>query len=203
MLSFFIKGFIIGISVALPIGPIALLIIRQGVMHGKLRGIVAALGAAMADMIYALIAGVGLSAVSLFLTSHMRAIRLVGGLFLCLLGTKIFFSRVSPPHVQTKAKHPFSVFTSTFLLTLANPVTLLSFAAIYAGIGLSPGEKGLLGTAALTLGILSGSAFWGSLMAIGASFFSQKMTHRAQVLLNRVSALVLAVFGVAALISLI
>src|ERR1700733_1886666 len=136
MLIFFIKGLIIGFAIAAPVGPIGVLCIQRSLHDGFKIGLMTGLGAALADGTYGLIAGFGLTALSSLLITYQFWIRLIGGLFLLYLGIKLFFAPPRERSAGNSDKSPWHAFITTFLLTITNPATILSFIAIFAGLGL-------------------------------------------------------------------
>jgi threonine/homoserine/homoserine lactone efflux protein len=161
------------------------------------------MGAATADAIYGFIAAFGLTFISNFLIGHQFWLRLVGGTFLCLLGAKTL---ISVP--EEKSELPSSVrkyaglYTSTFLLTLTNPMTIFSFAAVFAGFGLA-GTKGSATSAGiLILGVFLGSAIWWLLLVGVFSIFKKRFEHHELQWVNRIAGLIIAGSGILALLSL-
>src|SRR4030066_1702005 len=151
------KGLIIGFSIAAPVGPIGILCIKRTLSSGRLVGLASGLGAATADALYGCIAAFGLTFISDFLIHQQAWLRLVGGLFLCYLGIKTFFSH---PTDSTQESNPGGLLNasgSTFFLTLTNPITILSFAAIFAGLGLGSVSKGYIPAGLLVAGVFIGS----------------------------------------------
>src|SRR5437868_3361367 len=136
-LGFFLKGLIIGFSIAAPVGPIGVLCIRRSLAEGTRVGLVTGLGAATADALYGCVAGFGLSAISKFLDKQQFWLGLLGGIFLCYLGVKTFLSRPASNAAEAKSGGFFMTYASTLLLTLTNPSTILSFVAVFAGFGLA------------------------------------------------------------------
>src|SRR6266566_8617346 len=134
--SFFLRGVAIGFSIAAPVGPIGVLCIRRTLAEGRGCGFASGLGAATADAVYGCVAGFGLTSVSNLLVSQQTWLRLIGGLFLCYLGVKSFFARQARSAAASKSGALTGAYASTFLLTLTNPMTILSFAAVFAGLGL-------------------------------------------------------------------
>src|SRR5690349_8522723 len=122
-----IKGLIIGFSIAAPVGPIGILCIRRTLEHGRFIGFVSGLGAATADGVYGLIAGLGLTVITNFLIGQQWWLQIIGGAFLCYLGVKIFFSKPSNTSAKAEGDKPFTAYVSTLFLTITNPVTILSF----------------------------------------------------------------------------
>ncbi|OFX32959.1 MAG: lysine transporter LysE, partial [Armatimonadetes bacterium RBG_16_67_12] len=135
-LNFLLRGLLIGFSIAAPVGPIGVLCIRRTLAHGRTAGFVSGLGAATADALYGGVAGFGLTAVSGVLVDQQVWLRLVGVAFLIYLGIRTFLARPSDRAAAAAASGLISAYGSTLILTLTNPMTILSFAAIFAGLGL-------------------------------------------------------------------
>jgi len=199
-LSLFLRGLVIGMSIAAPVGPIGVLCIRRTLADGRVYGLVSGLGAASADAVYGAIAGFGLTVVSGFLVDQQMALRLVGGVFLCTLGLKTFRARPAADAAEAGQGRGLSdAYVSTLVLTLTNPVTILSFAAIFAGAGVA--EMGDDRGAALTLvaGVFGGSAAWWLLLSSGTSLLRTTFTPACLRWINRLSGVILFGFGLAAL----
>ncbi|MDR3604552.1 MAG: LysE family translocator [Desulfomonilaceae bacterium] len=202
VIDYFIKGLIIGFSLAIPVGPIGLLLIRRTLTRGRMSGLVSGIGAATADGLYGAVAGFGLTLLSNFLFKHSVVLRLMGGVFLCYLGSRIFLSK--PREKATKGSEEGLVgdYISTLFLTLTNPLTILSFAAIFAasGVVVVPGEY--YGTAMLVLGVFSGSSLWWIILSGLVSFFHGKLDTDGILVLNKISGALIATFGVMIFVSL-
>src|SRR6478735_6371119 len=96
-LGFFLKGLVLGFSIAAPVGPIGVLCIRRSLAEGRVVGFVSGLGAATADAFYGAVAAFGLTFISALLVSQQLWLRAIGGAFLCYLGVKTF---LAPPSTQ-------------------------------------------------------------------------------------------------------
>jgi threonine/homoserine/homoserine lactone efflux protein len=201
--GFLLKGFVVGFSIAAPVGPIGVLCIRRTIAYGRIHGLISGLGAATADAIYGCIAGFGLTIISSFLISQQMWLRLIGGCFLCLLGVRTFLSKSSEQVALAKEKGLFSVYASTFLLTLTNPLTILSFAGIFAGLGVGSADTSYVSAAVLVLGVFVGSALWWLILSAVVSMFRTKFTPAGMQWVNRIAGIILVGFGVSALFSLI
>ncbi|HOI73246.1 MAG TPA: LysE family transporter [Syntrophales bacterium] len=198
--SFLIKGIIIGFSIAAPVGPIGVLCIRRTLADGRVSGLVSGLGAAVADAVYGCIAGFGLTFVSGFLIGGQAWLRIVGGVFLCFLGIRTFLSGPAEKAAPAAGRSLAGAFVSTFLLTLTNPMTILSFVGIFAGLGIA-GAGGDYGAAgALVLGVFSGSALWWLLLSGGVGALREKVTPRGMQWVNRGAGAIIAAFGLLALL---
>ena len=197
-----IEGILIGMMVAVPVGPLGLLCINRALATGALCGLFSGLGVASADALAAGIAALGISLVSGFLTDHQFLLRLGGGCLLCYLGLKIYRTK---PAVQTPSGNVNGLagaYATTFLLTFSNPVTILSFIAIYAGWQVESLHGHYLAAAVLTLGVFCGSALWWVLLFLGMTTFPDRFSLQKLGWIHRVSGALITGFGLALLLSL-
>ena len=195
-----LRGGLIGLAIAAPVGPIGVLCIRRTLADGWVFGLVSGLGAATADALYGCIAGFGLTLVSAALISHQAWLRLAGGLFLCYLGTRTLISRPAEQAASVRGGGLRRAYGSTLFLTLTNPVTILAFAAIFAGLGLAAG--GYASAGLLVLGVFLGSATWWLLLSSVVGAFRTRLSPSALLWVSRVSGLIILGFGAYALIGI-
>lgn len=200
-ISFFLRGLIIGFSIAAPVGPIGALCIRNVFAKGWILGFITGLGAATADAIYGCIAGFGLTAVSDFLIDRQILLRLIGGAFLCYLGIKTFVSKPTQQAALIQSKTFANTYASTFFLTLTNPITIISFVAIFSGLGATSIDGNYFTASLLVLGVFTGSVFWWLLLSSGTALMRTKFTSRMLKWVNRVSGVIITAFGLLALLS--
>lgn len=211
-INLFLRGLLIGFSIAAPVGPIAVLCIRRTLEYGRLSGFISGLGAATADAIYGSIAALGFTFLSRLLIDQQTWLRLIGGLFLCYLGGKTFFAKpVSnlthpfPLPASERGMRKFALgvdYASTFFLTLTNPLTILSFAAIFAGIAI-PGSSSFQALL-LVLGVFCGSTLWWLILSHLADILRLHFLRPQETRwVNRLSGLVIAGFSLAVLISVV
>jgi len=194
-LNFFVRGLILGFSIAAPVGPIGVLCIRRSIADGQKIGLATGLGAASADAIYGCVAAFGLTAISNFLVSQKFWLGFLGGLFLCYLGVRTFLSRVSDQPAPVRSSGLFAAFLSTFFLTITNPMTILAFLAIFAALGLGKSAD-YFNASALVGGVFAGSALWWLLLSSGAAVFGRRLATGWMGFLNRFSGTVIFAFGV-------
>jgi threonine/homoserine/homoserine lactone efflux protein len=199
---FLISGLIIGFSIAAPVGPIGVLCIRRTLAEGRLHGLVSGLGAATADALYGCIAAFGLTFISDMLVQQQLWLRLFGGVFLCFLGVKTLLAKPSEKSPSEKRTSILGAYGSTFLLTLTNPMTILSFVAIFAGIGLGSAVADYGSAALLVFSVFAGSASWWLILSGSVSLLRKKVVPSVLKWINRVSGVIITVFGVVALISI-
>lgn len=201
--GFLLRGLVIGFSIAAPVGPIGVLCIRRTLAQGRIFGLLSGLGAASADAIYGCVAALGLALVSNFLVSQQFWLRLVGGVFLCFLGVRAFVAKPSEDVASLTRSGLVGAYVSTFLLTLSNPVTILSFAAVFAGFGVAGGSSGsYVNAAILVLGVFVGSALWWLILTGFVGLFRSKFNPDRLRWVNRISGILIVVFGLVILLSL-
>lgn len=198
-LKLFIKGIILGFSVAAPVGPIGILCIRRTLEYGRLSGFVSGLGAAFADIIYAIIAAFGLTFISNILTAGQTGFQLAGGLFLLYLGRKTFLAKPRANLNQPAHTSLLNDFFSVFFLTVTNPVTILAFLGMFAALGFTSTNGNYLQAATLVLGVFLGSASWWLLLSEGITLFRKKVTTQVMQAINRISGGLIFGFGVGVL----
>jgi threonine/homoserine/homoserine lactone efflux protein len=195
----FFRGLIIGFSIAAPVGPIGVLCIRRTLADGRAFGLVSGLGAATADAMYGCVAGFGLTFISGVLIDQQSWLCLFGGLFLCYLGIKTLLSKPAEQAATASGTGLFGSYASTFLLTITNPMTILSFAAIFAGLGLANTDGSYASALILVLGVFLGSAAWWLLLSGGVGLFRDKFNTQGLLWVNRISGVIILVFGMIAL----
>jgi threonine/homoserine/homoserine lactone efflux protein len=170
----FIKGFVIGFSIAAPVGPIGILCIQRTLSGGNIQGLVTGLGAATADALYGFIAAFGLTFISNFLVDQSFWFRIIGGFFLCYLGIRAFLRIPQEQTVTVAHSTALSAYGTTFFLTLTNPMTILFFAGIFAGLGIVSESIHYASAGLMVIGVFTG---------------------------NKISGCIIGVFGIVALIS--
>ena len=202
-IELFVRGLVIGFAIAAPVGPIGMLVIRRTLAEGRLLGLLTGLGAAVADALYGCVGAFGLTFITSFLVGYPLWTKLIGGAFLCYLGISTFRAEPKETEGTTSKVRYASAFASTMLLTLANPATILSFMAVFAGLGLGT-KGGDYGAAAIVVaGVFTGSAIWWLMLSGGVSMVRHKLKPTTMKWINRGSGVFLTAFGIYALISLV
>ena len=200
--DFFLRGLIIGFSIAAPVGPIGVLCIRRTLTEGRASGFLSGLGAATADAFYGCVAGFGLTFISGVLIHQQGGFRLVGGAFLCYLGLKTFLAKPAGQSASASGTGLLGAYVSTFFLTLTNPVTILAFAAIFAGLGMASGGGNYVSAGILVLGVFLGSALWWFILSSGVGLFRKRFDLQGLRWVNRASGIIILGFGLISLIGL-
>jgi threonine/homoserine/homoserine lactone efflux protein len=188
-----LKGVTIGLSVAAPVGPIGLLCIRRSMADGARAGFICGLGAASADAAYALIGGFAMTAVARWLVAEKPWFGLFGGLFLIYLGIRTITAGASDPAAR-RPRGALAGYSSTLLLTLANPLTIMSFAALFAGLSLADAAN-YSAAAVLVAGVFAGSALWWLLLSAIVARARRHVSAATMRTINRVCGALIAAFG--------
>lgn len=210
----YLRGLLIGFAVAFALGPVGLVVIRRTIDRGWRQGLVSGLGVATADGVYAAVAAFGLTALTSALVGIDQILGIVGGAVLIVLaarGLRVEF-RATKRAAATRAvpgkddpaadaggpaASSLGAWATMVGLTLTNPATILSFAALFASIG--AGTGGAAGAALITAGVASGSAAWWLLLTALVAGLRARLTAVAVRTLNVVASLVIAAFGIGAI----
>lgn len=196
-----LRGFILGFTIAAAVGPISLLVIRRTIAQGRLYGLVSGFGVATADATYGAIAAFGLAAITDVLVNARVALGLAGGVF--LLGLAWQTIRSSPTEAATPAptgrRGYAGAYLSILALTIANPMTILSFGALFAGLGVTTGATG--GAASVVVGVLLGSATWWVVLTTVVGRLRGRMTSSWIQRINIGSGVLIGAFALVAIAS--
>lgn len=200
-----LKGLLLGLAIAAPVGPIGILCMRRTLAYGRFAGLISGLGAASADAIYGSIAAFGLTFISTLLVEQRAWMSLIGGCFLVYLGWRTFISVPQPlSESPEETQYALSAFYfSTWFLTLTNPMTILAFTAIFAGLGLVETDANFLQGVQLVVGVFCGSALWWFILSYSISLFRTRFSLIHLQWINRLAGIVIVGFGIFQLINLI
>lgn len=198
-----LRGFILGFTIAAAVGPISLLVIRRTIAQGQLYGLVSGLGVATADATYGAIAAFGLAALTDALVNARVVLGLAGGLFLLWMAWQTMRSR--PTEAATPAptgrRGYAGAYLSILALTMANPMTILSFGALFAGLGVTSGATG--DAAFVVIGVLLGSTAWWVVLTTVVGRLRGRMTSTWVHRINIASGLLIGAFALVAIASAI
>lgn len=197
ILTLLTQGIVLGFSIAALVGPIGVLCIRRMLQNGFKSGLASGLGAASADAAYGAIAAAGLTLVADFLSKQQVWLGMLGGAFLLFIGVRTF--RSPPPSADGGDNEVNTLggdYLSTFLLTLSNPITIFSFAAMFGGLSAQGGAASQGGAYLLVLGVFIGSALWWLTLTTGVSLFRSRFSQGLMLWVNRIAGAVIFVFGI-------
>ena len=192
------RGFILGFTIAAAVGPISLLCIRRTLAEGRVVGLASGMGVATADATYGAIAAFGLTAVTDLLVDWHRALGLVGGLFLLWLAWRTIRSVPGAVTAENGERRGLpGAYLSMLGLTLTNPMTILSFAALFVGLGVTGGNAA--GATLLTLGVFAGSAAWWVVMVTVVGAVRSRLTPTGMRRINVASGALIGAFAIVSL----
>ncbi|MDR1757287.1 MAG: LysE family translocator [Culturomica sp.] len=193
------RGMLIGLMISVPLGPMGVLIIQKTLHKGALSGFVAGMGAAFADLFYAIMAAFGIGLFVNVIQTHEILLRIIGGIFLLIVGLKIYFDnplkRIKSRRRVTK-KGLLGDFLSLFFLTASNPITIIVFMAVFAGTSVLGGDApGLLPEIFVLAGVLLGAAAWWYTLSTVVNIFRKKFKLRVLISINRITGIVITILG--------
>jgi threonine/homoserine/homoserine lactone efflux protein len=197
-----LRGLIIGFTIAAAVGPITLLVIRRTVAHGGMYGFASGLGVAAADATYAGVAAFGLTAVTSVLVSGHVLLAVVGGAIIAITGIRTIRSRPTGPAVDAERPGLAGAFLSIYALTMTNPLTIVLYAGVFAGIGLVAGSS-FVDAAVITVAAWLGSTAWWLILCSIVGWARRRVSTTALLWVNRISGAALVVFGIVAIVSVI
>ncbi|MBT4003854.1 MAG: LysE family transporter [Chloroflexi bacterium] len=199
-----LKGLAIGFTGAAVLGPIGIIIIQRTLRGGWQTGIASGLGVALADGLFGLIGGLGLTAITSFMVGQQTWLRLIGGLILVIMGMNSLFTKVNfreTKEIETQKLNYLGDFSSIFLLTISNPMTILFFAGVYSGIGLAGVEGGWVSAVNFSLGVTLGSLFLWIVLSSGVNILRSNFKKELLILFSRLSGLIIIILGIGIVIS--
>lgn len=204
LLVFLVKGIVVGVVIAVPVGPVGILCLRRTIFEGRLSGLVSGLGAATADALFGVVAAFGLTLVARWLISWEDWLRAAGGVYLLYSGGSALLSKAHERRTEESGRETLvRGFASAFALTITNPVTILVFLAIFAALGLGGAQAALLHAAFLVLGVWIGSFVWWLALSLGVGVFHRSIEPRHLAWISRGSGLILFLTGTALLATIV
>lgn len=191
---------LVGLMVSVPLGPMGVLIIQKTLHKGALAGFIAGMGAASADFFYALVAAFGLGFVINTVQAHELLLQIIGGIFLIVIGLKIYFDNPIRQIRQRRSgrvskKGLIGDYLSLFFLTVSNPITVVVFMAVFAGMSVFGDSSSLLGELLVVIGVLLGGTVWWYVLSTLVNIFRKKFRLRVLATINRVSGMIIAILG--------
>lgn len=202
-ISLFFKGFLVGLIISAPIGPVGAICVQRTMNNGRLSGILSGFGAAVGDCIFAIIAAFGLTFISAFLDEKEAWIKIVGGAILLYFGLRVYLSKPRDCSNQENEVNHFGTFGSALLLTLSNPLVILSIIAVFAILGIVNPTASYPSAALLILGVFSGAMFLYILVCNVLFNYRAKMGQKGIFLVNKITGLFILACSGYAFLSLI
>lgn len=201
-MALFWASLFLGVAIAVPLGPIGALCINRTLERGFFAGIAGGIGTALADGLYAALAAIGFAAFAATLETIDTPLRLLGGAFMLWLGWRSLNPAPPRAEAQVKARDLFGTVMATFLLTIANPMTIISFAALFSGLGLAS-TAGPLESAAVVAGVITGSMLWWCVLSGGVAMVRHRLPESFTLWTSRLSGIALILFAMWAISSVL
>lgn len=195
--TFIVKGFLVGFSVAAPIGPVAIFCIRQTLTFGRLAGLAAGLGVSLADGVYSGVAVYCASFIEQFIHQYAKWFFLGGGLFLLFLGFNILRSKVRAQKnaENIPARNLWLSFSKTLLLTFASPMTTLLFIGMFTAYGIFETPVAPQALSHLVVGVFFGALAWWTFLSFTVKYIQQKLNQNFFKYINLISGTLIMVYG--------
>ena len=199
-IQYIYKGILIGLMVSVPLGPMGILLIQKTLQKGALAGFISGMGVVFADLCYSVIAAFGLGVIVDIVSTHELYFKLIGGIFLIIIGLRIYFTNPLTAHKHSKntvtKKGLLGDFLTFFILTISNPVAIFIFMAVFAGASIFETNT-LISTKMLVFtGIAIGAMGWWYLLSSLVNIFRRKIKLRTLVVINKISGAIIAVIGI-------
>jgi threonine/homoserine/homoserine lactone efflux protein len=201
--SLFVQGIIIGLTLAAPVGPLALICIQRTVTEGRLHGIFSGIGVATADSFYAAVTFLGLTVISALIIAQQYLFRFLAGVVLILIGIRVFLSIPSAITAKTEHETYLKDYLSMVALAIANPLTLVFFLIILPGYGVVIHGTSFLSAAEFVAGVFFGSTVWWVVLCGSIGSVRSRISAENLGRINRVSGLLISCFGAGVLILLV
>lgn len=204
-IEYLFRGIMVGLMVSIPLGPMGVLIIQKTLNKGPLAGFVAGMGAATADLFYATAAAFGLGFIMDTVNEHSLALQISGGIFLMFLGMRTYLAN---PLKRIKAKKNVSRkgliedFLSLFFLTVSNPVAIIVFMGVFAGISVFGEKPSSLMQSLVLVGVLIGGGLWWYTLTSLINIFRKRFRLRLIVRINKIAGIIIAILGLLLIIAL-
>ena len=196
MFELFLKSMAIGALIAAPVGPVGGLCVRRTLLYGTLCGLVSGLGAATADVVFCLIAGLGLNVILSFIAQERFWLSIAGGLFLVYLGFKVFLTPPAKGQLTDQRLGYPKAFTSAFLLTITNPIVVLSFIALFAAMGVAGVDIDLKTGVVFNSGVFLGSSLWWIVLTAIFGRLRSRLGSHGLVWVNRAAGVIILVSSI-------
>ena len=204
MVLFFLKALLVGLTAAIPLGPLGIMCIQRTLSKGRWAGFAVGLGSSVADTFYATIALLSVSYISQFLDRNRIWVMLIGGAIVLGIGLQIALKNpikdLRRPIAGSLSSRRARDLLKGFLMTITNPSALVLMLGLFAFFGLDLGDGSHPEAAGFVLGgIFLGTAAWWFLLSSGISLFRKRFRLRQIIAINRISGILIAVIGLSSL----
>lgn len=196
----FLKGALLGFCVAAPVGPIGVLCMRRSLSYGLKYGFITGLGAAAADTVYGAVAAFSLSWITDYLVLHQKQFQIWGALIIATLAIYIIKKPIQKSKDRKGKATMFKNFISSFFLTISNPLTLLTFIALFASFDVGTKNQSIFHSLLITIGVMTGASAWWLSLSWGASRMRNILSTNNLKKINNITGAFLLIFAIFAFI---
>lgn len=191
----FLRGMIVGLLMAAPIGAVGVMCIKRALSDGWLRALAVGVGSATVDALFGTVAGLGLTFVATFVTDHQAAIGAIGGLIVIGMGVVTYHVPIKTEDAKSETGHKRRDFAAAFMLSIANPATLLGAVGLFAALGQVDPKTAPQSAAVLIGGVFLGSMLWWAFLITGARLFRSHIVPTTLLRLNKIEGALIVGFG--------
>ena len=210
MLKNLFRGILIGLITGMPLGPIGAICLKNTILFGSKYGLISGLGSAVTDSIYAGLALLGFILIERFIILHQFYFHILGGLMLIGFGIYTFLNEknyknnkvtkttnktVIPVRNISHSISPLKVFSSTFLIALANPATIFLFISVFTGLHMTQVQDNIEGKIFMILGVFIGSMIWWFILVFIAVKFNNKFNRKNTSIISKLLSSVIVFSG--------
>lgn len=202
----FFQGMLIGFMAAAPVGAVAIMTIQRTMSQGRFSGFVLGLGSALADLVYAVIAGYSITFISDFLFKHQLTLGIIGSLVLIFIGYRIFIANpIKLIRDQRSSRSNIKLVNdliTAFVITISNPIAIFTFGGLFATLGVLNDQSTFSQISIMIVGVLTGALTWWTTLVLVVNIFRSRIRLRNLFWINRITGIVVFVFGILLLVSL-
>jgi len=192
-----LKGFISGLIVGAPFGPIGILCMSNALRKGRIHGLLGGLGIASANAVYTLVIGFSLTIVSKLLNEYMVLFRILGAAIVCFIGISLM--RSESPNIKTgnKVHDVTSSYLSMFFIAISNVPAILLFIAVFSSLGVTSSNLDYTSGLELAFGVFIGTLSWWLALVSKIDLIKSKLdkNSKATLYIKRVVAICIIAIG--------
>ena len=203
MIETILKGFLIGVIVSAPMGPIGILCVQRTLNRGRLHGLATGLGAMVSDLLYASITLIGMGFVHDLMDANELIIQIIGSIVIIFFGIGIFFTnplKILKPSSSTPETRYYQDFATAFFLTFSNVAIVFLFISLFARFNYSPLDTNWFTFAVGMISIGLGALAWWFFITTYVSKLKKYFNRQSLKFFNRIVGIILILLGILGLV---
>jgi threonine/homoserine/homoserine lactone efflux protein len=197
---------VIGLLASLPMGPIGVLCVQRTLKNGRYSGFFSGMGAATADTLFAIIAGLGVNYIIGFVEKRELFFQFIGAAIIILIGLKIYSTNTVKQFRIAKSKKGTKFtkdYFSVLFLTLTNPMIIFLFVWMFAGLNIVLNTSDYILSSLIILGIFIGANLWWFTLSGIVNKFRNNLKIRRLYWFNKISGGIILIFGILTLLKIL